>query len=115
MPHWHNDGVRVPIACTLTADQLPDRVEEWRSFLGTQITAVERDTAAARLRLAEGDDVRAAAADLAQREKLCCAFFDFAITFDGQHRWLAVSVPDDAAPVLDELLTLLPPALRPIA
>ena len=103
--------MRVPIACTLTANQLPDRVEEWRSFLGAQVTAVEREAGAARLRLAEGDDVLAAAADLAQREKQCCAFFEFAIALDGEYRWLTVSVPDDAAPVLDELLTLLPPAL----
>lgn len=115
MPHWHNDDVRVPIACTLTADQLPDRVEEWRSFLGSRVTAVERGAASARLQLAAGDDVLAAAADLAQREKQCCAFFDFAIALEGQHRWLAVSVPDDAAPVLDELLTLLPQQLHPTA
>ena len=112
MPGDHNGAVRVPIACTLTADEQPDRIEEWRQFLATEVTAVDRARGRARLRLAEDDDAVLAAADLAQREKRCCAFFDFAIELDGAHRWLAVTVPDDADPVLTELLTLLPEELR---
>ena len=106
--------MRVPIACTLTVDEQPDRIAEWRTFFATHVAAVEDAASArARLRLAEGDDAVLAAADLAQREQACCAFFDFAIHLGADGRFLSVAVPDDAAPVLRDFLGLLPEHLRP--
>jgi hypothetical protein len=106
--------MRVPIACTLTVEEQPDRIAEWRAFFATHVTALEELTpAGAWLRLAEGDAPVLAAADLAQREQACCAFFDFAIQLRADGRFLAVAVPDDAGPVLHDFLALLPDSLRP--
>jgi hypothetical protein len=99
--------VRIPIACTLVEEDRADRVEEWRAFLGSSVREVERAPTVARLRLVQGDDVLVAAADLAGRERACCAFFTFTLRIDGpETTWLEVEVPDDAVPVLDGLLAL---------
>ncbi len=95
--------VPVPIACTLEPDAVGDRVEEWRTFLGTRVDEVSRPTdAAAWLRLRPGDETLLLAADLAQREKACCGFFRFAVELEADARWLRVEVPADAAGVLDD-------------
>jgi hypothetical protein len=97
---------QVPIACTLTEEGLDDRVDEWRRFLTTSITTVDAGDTSARLLLHDGDDVLLRAVDLAEREKACCAFFEFGLALDGGERWLTVAVPDEAAPVLRDLLSL---------
>ncbi|HZQ84412.1 MAG TPA: hypothetical protein VFA83_06230 [Acidimicrobiales bacterium] len=104
--------MRVPIACTLTAEQQPDRLGEWRAFLTTHVEAAELSPTQARLKLRAGDDAFITAADLALREKQCCAFFEFNLRLDTDGRWMTIGVPDDAAPVLADLLTLLPADLR---
>jgi hypothetical protein len=106
--------MRVPIACTLTAAEQPDRLAEWRTFFATHVAALESSSAReARFRLGSDDAAVLAAADLAQREQQCCAFFDFAIQLRADGRFLAVSVPEDAAPVLADFVGLLPESLRP--
>ena len=100
--------MRVPIACTLTAEEQPDRVDEWRAFLGTHVEAAELGPTEARLKLRAGDEAFITAADLALREKQCCAFFEFNLRLDTEGRWMTIGVPDDAAPVLADLVRFLP-------
>jgi hypothetical protein len=99
----------VPIACTLDAGRLPERVAEWQAFTRRSVLQVERDAHGARLLLANGDDVLVAAASLAQREKECCAFFDFALLLEPEARWLRVTVPAQADAVLASFLEMLAP------
>src|SRR5207237_5523383 len=50
------DGVtRIPVACTLTADDAAARVEEWRAFMAGRVEAAERSELAVRLRLRPDD------------------------------------------------------------
>jgi hypothetical protein len=106
---WENQEVTmVPIACTLTADAAVGRVAEWRSFLGSKIRSVDRAGNVATLTLVGGSETLVMAADLAEREKTCCAFFAFSIEFDGSDVRLRVEVPPDAEPVLTGLLGLVP-------
>ena len=44
---------------------------------------------------------------LSQREKECCAFFDFAIAMDAHARWLVAQVPPDAEEVLASFVGML--------
>ena len=103
--------MRVPIACTLTVEEQPDRVDEWRAFLTTHVESAELAPTEARLKLRSGDAAFTTAADLALREKQCCAFFDFNLRLDTDGRWMTIGVPDDAAPILADLLSLLPASL----
>lgn len=96
---------KIPIACTLTTVDAHDRVEEWRSFLADhiEIETSARDANTLRLRLRPGDATLLAAADLAAREKDCCAFFTFSIAIESDGRWLHITVPPDASEILDRL------------
>jgi hypothetical protein len=99
--------MKVPIACTLSAESAADRVEEWRRALGPTVSAVHRPaTTRAELRLVGGPASIAALVDLARREKVCCGFFGFSFEVDEDGVVLAVSVPDDAVEVLDGFATL---------
>jgi hypothetical protein len=99
----------VPIACTLSAGQVGDRIEEWRSFFATSVDAVDaagKDS----LRLQVKDDPAelVAAVDLARREVTCCAFFDFSIVIESTRSWLVIEVPPDGREILAGLADLLP-------
>jgi MerR family copper efflux transcriptional regulator len=104
--------VRVPIACSLTADDAQDRIAEWRQVLAADIDRVDMgddvdsEATSVRLRLRGGDEVLLRVVDLAEREQACCPFFGFRLELAGGRRWLHVSVPADTRPILDDLLTL---------
>jgi hypothetical protein len=97
---------RVPIACSLEAVDATTRVGEWRTLMATQVVEVIRTPGSVRLRLGDGHDALLVAADLARREKVCCAFFDFTVALLPEGVWLVVEAPDEAASVLDDLASL---------
>jgi hypothetical protein len=94
----------VPIACELSAKDAAVRIEEWQRFLAADVETIVRERGSARLRLADRDDAVLRATDLARSEKLCCAFFDFSLVLLQDAVWLEVNAPDEATPILDELL-----------
>ena len=102
----------VPIACTLTAEAIVDRRAEWEGFLSTMVHSVDYQGSHAILTLRSGSDPLLMGADLAEREKTCCTFFDFSIELDGSGARLHVGVPPEAEPILAGLLALLPVRLR---
>lgn len=90
------------IACTLTADDVPARLEAWAAALDrvTARTAVDRTGADTTLRLSFADGVEVAAlAGLVAAEQRCCSFFRFAITVDERGVGLEVGAPADAASI----------------
>ncbi|MGH9089977.1 MAG: hypothetical protein ACRDZR_01135 [Acidimicrobiales bacterium] len=94
---------RIPVACTLTADDATGRVDEWRRLVRDHVVERQRDSSTARLRLRDADDSFVAAVDLARREKACCGFFDFRMDVEADAVWLVVGAPPDAQPLLDDL------------
>jgi len=103
--------VRIPIACTLTAEAADDRVDEWRSFFASSVTALER-TSEQEFRFRLDASVAAVhdAVELSQREK-ACAFFEFSIQVEAHACWLVVRVPAEASAVLADFAGLVPPSL----
>ena len=111
---WENGVVtNVPIACTLTAEAVVDRLAEWSAAFSTLVEKVDFDGNHATLTLHRGSEALLTIADLAQREKACCPFFQFSIELEGIDMFLHVEVPHEADQILTELLSLLPPNLRP--
>ncbi len=103
-------GAGAPITCTLTAADLPARIVEWQEFYRTSVTEVQQTTPiAVRLRLEGSDETLVVVASLAQREKECCAFFEFAIMLEPTARWLTISVPAGAEVVLADFTAMLRP------
>jgi len=89
-----------PIACSLDAGSLSERVDEWRRFVATSVADVETDATTLRLTLDDSDAALTAAASLGAREKACCPFFDVAVELEPTRRVLRLSVPDGAEEAL---------------
>ena len=97
----------VPIACSLTEAAARAQLEEWRALLASAVAATERvSPSELSFRLKEDLGQLEAVVRLAQREKACCAFFDFSILVDAGAVALRVSVPADAAAILDNFARL---------
>jgi hypothetical protein len=92
----------VPIAYGLSGTAARAQLGEWRTLLATSAVATDR-VSAAELSVCLRDDPGQiqAVIRLAQREKACCPFFDFGIRAEAIT--LHISVPEDAAWVLDTL------------
>lgn len=96
-----------PIACSLGADALGERLDEWRALVATHVASVDARATSVRLVLDDSDAALLAAASLGAREKECCPFFDVAIEFEPTRRSLRLAVPAGAEPVLGEFVSLL--------
>jgi hypothetical protein len=104
--------MRVPIACTLSVEEGPTRLEEWRTMLARVAAGADRP-APTDLAFRIRDDARAelgALVDLVRREVTCCAFFEFSLQVTAAAVTLRVTVPPDASAILDEFVLLAQPA-----
>jgi hypothetical protein len=98
---------RLPIACSLDAGSLADRVEEWRALAATSVVAMETEPAAVHLVLEPSASALVAAAALAQREKQCCPFFDIVIDIGAEQRTLSIRVPEGAEEAMAAFVAVL--------
>jgi hypothetical protein len=101
------DDDTTPIACSLGADALGARLDEWRGLVASHVASVEASDASVRLVLDDSDAALLAAASLGAREKECCPFFDVVIELEPARRSLRLEVPAGAEPVLGEFVSLL--------
>jgi hypothetical protein len=105
-------NAEVPVACSLAADVARHRIEEWRIFFDRSVTEVRVvDEAHLHLGLDGSPETLMSAVDLAQREKACCAFFEFSIDVQADGYSLVIGVPTEATDVLADFSRLLPEAL----
>ena len=100
-------GAPASIACSLDAGSMSQRVDEWRAFVATSVSAVEATRTSVRMTLDDSDTALSAAASLGAREKACCPFFDVAVELEADRRVLRLSVPDDAHEALAGFVGLL--------
>ena len=94
--------MRKPIACALDAGTAHDQLAEWERTLDGAVEArVRSDAGTLELQLRAGADV-GAIASLAQREVACCPFFEFALRIRAGGATFVVTVPIEAAAILDD-------------
>ena len=86
---------KVPIACTLSADERVDRGGEWTRML-TRATARTLTDARAELTFPRDPALASELADLVAREVECCEFFTFTLTVSRDAIVLGVNAPDEA-------------------
>lgn len=99
--------VKVPIACTLSVDDAGTRIDEWRTVLGRVVTGTERVAPTELAFTLRADPQQLSVLlDLVRREVTCCTFFEFALRVAAGGTTLRVTVPPDAAAVLDEFAQL---------
>ncbi len=94
---------RVPIACSLEVEAVPDQLEKWRALLADRVVESQRRDGLARLRLRDDDASLTEAVRLARAEHACCAFLSFSIEIEADGLWLTVAAPEEADVVLDAL------------
>jgi MerR family copper efflux transcriptional regulator len=93
---------QAPIACSLTEDERPERLEAWVGLAGQ---ATRRQTVSGGVRLDFEPSAQTAArlADLAAREATCCRFFSFRLGVEADRLWFEVRAPEDAQEVVTAL------------
>jgi hypothetical protein len=96
--------MRLPIACTLDAGQLQDRLAEMSAVGRSSLRAVEPGSRQAVLRFGPAGAVRERLAAIVQAESHCCAFMDFELRERADEIVLTISAPEGAEPVLSDLV-----------
>jgi hypothetical protein len=91
-------------ACSLSGDELRERLEEWQA-LRDRAVQVELTGDGALLRLAPDEPI-ASVADLIARESGCCAFYRFDLRVAGPDRSLAIGTIPGAEAAIPALLHL---------
>jgi DNA-binding transcriptional MerR regulator len=86
-----------PIACTLTAADQADRVEEWRRLLG-QANGREPVDGGLAFRFPAG--LAGRVGELAAAEQQCCTLLEFTLHLVAGELRFEVRAPEDAAPLL---------------
>jgi hypothetical protein len=93
----------LPIACSLSATELPARLA-LMAELGRDAAGVERSGTRATLRFAAGPSVRERVERFVVAESACCAFLAMQVRDEPDSVLLDIGAPDDAEPVLKELV-----------
>lgn len=94
-----------PIACTLSAAELPGRLAEMRAIGATSLEHVERTDTTAELRFRAAVDTLARLAAIVAAESRCCAFLTFDLRERDDAIVLRIASPAEEAArlMLDEL------------
>ena len=93
------------IACSLTADELPERRRRWRTLLEGALIEREQIPAGVRLELVARDGVEQELRELAALERECCAFASFEVSRYEHRVRLDVTSSGDGIPAVRELFS----------
>ncbi|HEU5082024.1 MAG TPA: hypothetical protein VFU14_01695 [Acidimicrobiales bacterium] len=88
-----------PIACSLDATELGDRIRRWQDALAA-VQARRVVPGGVQLRFEDPGSLREIG-PLAAAEHECCPFFDFVISLDGDGLVMEVTAPELAQPLVD--------------
>ena len=94
----------LPIACSLTATELPKRLAEMSDLGRAALIDAHTDATRAELRFAAGTGVRDRVEAVVAAESQCCAFLDMTVTDEPDTIVLTIQAPEDAELVLAELV-----------
>ena len=94
----------LPIACSLTASQLPARLAEIAALGAAALIDADHEGDRAELRFTAGADVRRRVDAIVAAESQCCAFLDMCVTEAPGAIVLTIRAPEGAESVLAELV-----------
>jgi hypothetical protein len=93
-----------PIACSLSATELPARLAQMAELGRDALVEVELIGAGATLRFAAGTGVRERVTSIVAAESACCAFLAMDVSDEPDTVVLSITAPEDAELVLRELV-----------
>jgi hypothetical protein len=94
----------LPIACSLTATELPKRLADMADVGRVALLDVRDDGTQAELRFAAGAGVRDRVDAIRAAESQCCAFLDMAVTDEPDTVVLTIDASEGAEVVLTEIV-----------
>jgi hypothetical protein len=89
----------IPIACTLSEDQMADRIAFIERLAADALLGQEEIAGGVRSRFRDTADVERRLHELVAAEATCCAFLTFSVTRRGGELWLEVTGAAEAAPL----------------
>lgn len=94
----------LPIACSLSAAEMPARLAEMAAIGDTSLLDTQRSERSAALRFHDGPGTRARLAAIVAAEAECCAFLAMSLSDGPDAVTLTIDVPEGGEAVLDELV-----------
>ena len=94
----------LPIACSLTATELPARLRAMADLGRDALLGSTLDGGHAELRFAPGAAIRARLDVIVAAESRCCAFLTMTVAETSDATVLTIEAPEGAEPVLAELV-----------
>jgi hypothetical protein len=94
-----------PIACSLSASELPARLAEMTDLGRAALLDADIQDRRAVLHFAPDAGVRERVEGIVAAESQCCAFLEMQIAEAPDEIVLSITAPDGAEPVLDELVS----------
>jgi hypothetical protein len=98
-----------PIACSLSAEELPARLAEIRAIGADALLGVDGGGA---LRFRNDDATRSRLDAIVAAESECCSFLGFDLRADGEELELRITAPAGAEAVADELVRAFAEGVR---
>jgi hypothetical protein len=98
-------ATELPIACSLSADELPKRLAEMSALGDDALVDARTGPAHAELRFAARDGIRERVEAIVAAESQCCAFLAMAVVDEPDTVILTIDAPEGAELVLDELVS----------
>src|SRR5215217_5993124 len=96
--------VRPPIACSLSAAELPARLAEMSAVGRDALVDVELSDLSATLQFVASDDIDARLSAIVAAESGCCRFLRIDLHRSDERLTLTITAPRGAQPVLDDLV-----------
>ena len=93
-----------PIACTLTAAEVPERMAQIAALGADALTSAQLTGAHAVLRFQNGAATRERLADIVAAEATCCAFLAMRLDDEDDAVVLTIDGPPETEPVLGDLV-----------
>ncbi len=93
-----------PIACTLTAAELPNRLAEIRAIGASSLRSADAGASDAVLHFDAEPGIRERLSAIVAAESRCCAFLDFDLADAPDELVLMICAPKGGEPVMHELV-----------
>ena len=97
-------STELPIACSLSDGDLAERLTEIRDLGRSALLDVERNAPSAVVRFSADEGIAERLKAVVAAEARCCAFLGMTVHARLDELVLAIDAPDDARPVVDELV-----------
>ena len=100
-------GRSLPIACSLSGQDQTERLREFASLSSRVLGAESTGGGGSLVRFRLDGDVQSQLTRIVAAERECCPFLDLSLTEDRSTLTLSIEGPEDAQPVITEIVDTL--------